>query len=66
MYQHTETHMKIHEQRHADLLRQARHGELAAELAAGRRTERRTFLARLWDARVKHPRVDGHAAPSAS
>lgn len=61
MYQHPDTHLKIHEQRHADLLRQARHGELAAELAAGRRIERRTFLARLWDARVKH----GQAAPSA-
>jgi hypothetical protein len=61
LYQHPDTHLKIHEQRHADLLRQARHGELAAELAAGRRIERRTFLARLWNARVKH----GHPAPSA-
>lgn len=66
MYQHPETHIKVHEQRHADLLRQARHGELAAELAAGRRIERRTFLARLWDARVKGAQADGRPAASAS
>ena len=65
MYQHPETHMKIHEQRHADLLRQARRGELATDLAAARRSERRSFLARLWEARVKHPAADGRAAPSA-
>lgn len=62
MYQHPQTHMNVHEQRHADLLRQARHGELAAELAAGRRAERRSFLARLWKARAERPSVEGRPA----
>jgi hypothetical protein len=65
VYQHPQTHMNVHEQRHADLLRQARHGELAAELAAARRVERKSFLARLWDGRVKHQPVEGRPAPTA-
>jgi hypothetical protein len=39
-------------ERHSDLLRLARNGELAARLAASRREERKTILARLWRARA--------------
>ena len=42
-----ETHLDLARARHSDLLRLARTGELAARLAAGRREERRSFLARL-------------------
>jgi hypothetical protein len=37
-----ESHRAYDRERHLDLLRRARSGELAAELAAGRRAERRT------------------------
>jgi hypothetical protein len=37
-----ESHRAHERERHLDLLRRARNGELAAELAAGRRAERRT------------------------
>jgi hypothetical protein len=39
-------------ERYSALLGLARNGELAARLAAGRREERRTILARLWRARA--------------
>ena len=42
-----ETHLDIIRQRHSDLLRQARAGELALRMADSRREERRSFLARL-------------------
>ena len=42
-----ETHLDIVRQRHSDLLRQARAGELALRMADSRREERRSFLARL-------------------
>jgi hypothetical protein len=45
---HPESHLRYHHERHTDLLRQARHAELAATLAASRRKDRETFLARLW------------------
>jgi len=37
-----ESHRAYERERHLDLLRRARSGELAAELAAARRVERRT------------------------
>jgi hypothetical protein len=37
-----ESHRAYERERHLDLLRRARSGELAAELAVGRRAERRT------------------------
>ena len=40
-------HRDLVRARHSDLLRQARAGELATRLAASRREERRSFLARL-------------------
>jgi hypothetical protein len=42
-----ETHLDIVRQRHRELMRQARAGELAKRLAAARREERRSFLSRL-------------------
>jgi hypothetical protein len=42
-----ETHRDLVRERHSDLLRQARAGELAQRLGAARRDERRSFLARL-------------------
>ena len=44
---HPEIHLDIVRQRHSDLLREARTGELALRLAAARRQERRSFLSRL-------------------
>jgi hypothetical protein len=44
---HPEAHLDMVRQRHSDLLRQARAGELAMRLAETRREERRSFLARL-------------------
>jgi len=38
---HPESHLFYERERHIDLLRRARSGELAAELASGRRAERR-------------------------
>jgi hypothetical protein len=40
-------HRDLVRERHSDLLRQARAGELATRLAAARREERRSFLRRL-------------------
>jgi hypothetical protein len=45
--QRPETHLDVVRERHSDLLRQARAGELAARLAAGRREERRSLVERL-------------------
>jgi hypothetical protein len=45
--QQPETHLDVVRARHSDLLRQARAGELAARLAAGRREERRSLAVRL-------------------
>jgi hypothetical protein len=45
--QQPETHLDVVRARHSDLLRQARAGELAARLAASRRSERRSLAARL-------------------
>ena len=42
-----EVHLDVVRDRHSDLLRQARSGELAARLGESRRAERRSFLARL-------------------
>ncbi len=44
---HPETHLDLVRERHSDLLRQARAGELAQRLGDSRREERRTFLARM-------------------
>jgi hypothetical protein len=44
---HPDTHLDIVRQRHSDLLREARAGELARQLADARRDERRSFLSRL-------------------
>jgi len=41
-----ETHLDVVRERHSDLLRQARSGELAARLAASRREERRLLVMR--------------------
>lgn len=45
--QQSEAHLDYVRARHSDLLRLARSGELAACMAATRRNERRSFLARL-------------------
>ena len=42
-----EIHRDVVRDRHSDLLRQARAGELASRLGAARHSERRMFLARL-------------------
>jgi hypothetical protein len=42
-----EAHLDVVRQRHSDLLRQARAGELAARVGESRRAERRSFAARL-------------------
>ena len=42
-----EVHRDVVRERHSDLLRQARAGELATRLGEARRDERRSFLARL-------------------
>ena len=42
-----ETHRDVVRERHSDLLRQARAGELAARVAEGRREERRSLVFRL-------------------
>jgi hypothetical protein len=50
-----ESHLDVVRDRHSDLLRQARAGELAAELGAARAEERRSFLARLRARRQERP-----------
>jgi hypothetical protein len=45
--QQPDIHLDVVRARHSDLLRQARAGELAARLAAGRREERRSLAVRL-------------------
>jgi len=57
--QQPETHLDLARARHSDLLRQARAGELAARLAAGRREERRSLAIRL---RVRGARTASSAA----
>jgi hypothetical protein len=47
--------------RHSDLLRQARSGELAAQLAASRREDRRSLFSRL-----RARRAEGGAATATS
>ncbi len=42
-----DTHLDVVRERHSDLLRLARTGELATRLGTARREERRSFLARL-------------------
>jgi hypothetical protein len=42
-----EKHLDYHRERHANVLRLARTGELAARIANSRDEERRSFLARL-------------------
>lgn len=42
-----EIHLDVARARHAELLREARAGQLAARLAAGRDAERRALTARL-------------------
>ena len=58
-----ETHLDIVRERHSDLLRQARTGELVLRLGAARREERRSFLSRLRDA--PKPRQSSTPATSA-
>jgi hypothetical protein len=48
MHTRPETHLDYMRERHSDLLRQARAGELAARVAESRRTERLSLLERLW------------------
>jgi hypothetical protein len=43
-----DAHRDYARERHSDLLRQARAGELAARLAESRELERRSLLERLW------------------
>jgi hypothetical protein len=50
-----EIHRDLVRDRHSDLLRQARAGELAARIAAARREERRSVLPRL-HAKPEHSR----------
>ena len=50
-----ETELDIVRQRHSDLLRLARSGELAQRLGTARREERRSFLARLRAQRRPYP-----------
>ena len=57
--QQPETHLDLVRARHGDLLRQARAGELAARLAAGRREERRSLAVRL---RGREPRAASSGA----
>jgi hypothetical protein len=52
--QQPEIHLDLVRARHSDLLRQARVGELAARLAAGRREERRSLAVRLRESRTAH------------
>jgi hypothetical protein len=52
MHMRPETHLDYLRERHSDLLRQARAGELAARIGESRRAERRSFLERLWHART--------------
>jgi hypothetical protein len=52
-----ETHRDVVRERHSDLLRQARAGELAARVGEARRDERRSFLARL-----RRPPEPSHAS----
>jgi hypothetical protein len=58
----SEAHLDYVRARHSDLLRLARSGELAARLAAERREERRSFLARLRGAREQPCRTSTSAA----
>lgn len=52
-----ETHLMLQRERHADFVRQARKSELAAAVSKSRTSERRTYLARLWEKRfASHPR----------
>lgn len=44
---HPETQLQIARERHSDLLREARAGDLARRIGESRREERRSFLARL-------------------
>jgi hypothetical protein len=57
-----ESHFDVVRQRHSDLLREARTGELAVRLGKARRQERRSFLARLRPA----PEPRDAANPAAS
>ena len=59
--QRPETHLDVVRERHSDLLRQARAGELAVRLAAGRREERRSLVERL---RRREPRPASPAPAS--
>jgi hypothetical protein len=52
----------LQQQRHADVLREARYGQLAAEIARSRRAEMRSRLARFLRAREREtfvPRPQG-------
>ena len=54
------SHRDYVRERHADLLRQARTGRLAAEIAESRRAERRSRLARFRPVRrVERPATSG-------
>ncbi|MGH3034222.1 MAG: hypothetical protein ACRDON_06645 [Gaiellaceae bacterium] len=48
MHTRPETHLDYLRERHSDLLRQARAGELAARIGESRRVERWSLLERLW------------------
>jgi hypothetical protein len=55
-----ERHLDYTRERHSDLLRQARAGELAARIGQARENERRSFLSRLF-----HERRQARPAPAA-
>ena len=46
-----ETHLMLHRERHADFVREARKSHLAAAVSKSRASERRLYLARLWERR---------------
>jgi hypothetical protein len=59
---HPETHLDIVRQRHSDLLREARAGELAKRVELARDEERRSFLSRL----RREPNPGRRSAPQTS
>jgi hypothetical protein len=57
-----EAHLDVVRQRHSDLLREARGGELAARRGGSRRRERRAFVSRLRSRPGSRPGVNRSAA----
>jgi hypothetical protein len=48
-----QSHLAYHRERHADVVRAARHSRLAESVAESRTDERRGFLARLRERRLR-------------